>query len=126
MPILSPSLSLAQLHGDGDTADALQILFESIRKEAAVSGASEPIETAWASLGEKAKSRIRLAFDASRWQIVVPFPLIDKEAFDQGSGSVFEGKSRAKMLEGYGNALIAPQVIAFIEAYLETERELNL
>ena len=36
-----------------------------------------------------------------------------------GSGSAFEGKSRAKMLRGYGNAIVLPLAIEFIAAAAE-------
>lgn len=55
-----------------------------------------------------------------RWRPVEPgtFPLVDGASFNVGSGSAFEGKSRAKMLRGYGNAIV-PQVAAeFIGAYM--------
>ena len=53
-----------------------------------------------------------------RWRPVEPgsFPLVNGSAFDLGSGGAFEGKSRAKMLEGYGNAINAYQAAAFIRS----------
>jgi hypothetical protein len=51
-------------------------------------------------------------------------PLVNGSAFRLGSGSPYEGKSRAKMLRGYGNAINAEAARAFIEAFLsrkETE-----
>jgi hypothetical protein len=36
-----------------------------------------------------------------------------------GSGGAYEGKSRAKTLKGYGNAIVLPLVIAFVEAAAE-------
>lgn len=46
-------------------------------------------------------------------------PLVDGTAFDLGSGSAWAGMSRRKMLMGYGDAIVAPQAIAFIEAAIE-------
>ena len=49
------------------------------------------------------------------------FPLIDGKAFKEGSGHpVYEGKSRQRMLKGYGNAIDAEATIDFIEATLDT------
>lgn len=47
------------------------------------------------------------------------FPLVDGASFKLGSGSPFEGKSRAKMLKGYGNAIVAPLAAEFIAAFME-------
>ena len=48
------------------------------------------------------------------------FPLVDGPAFRVGSGRPsFAGKSRAKMLKGYGNALNAYQAKVFIESTME-------
>jgi len=54
-----------------------------------------------------------------KWRPVEPgsFPLVDGAAFRMGSGGPFEGKSRAKMLKGYGNAIVAPLAAEFIRAY---------
>jgi DNA (cytosine-5)-methyltransferase 1 len=56
-----------------------------------------------------------------RWRPVEPesFPLVDGSAFRLGSGSAFEGKSRAAMLKGYGNAINVELAAEFIRAYLE-------
>jgi DNA (cytosine-5)-methyltransferase 1 len=56
-----------------------------------------------------------------KWRPVEPgtFPLVDGAAFKLGSGSSFAGKSRAKMLKGYGGAIVAPQSTAFIKAAME-------
>ncbi len=47
------------------------------------------------------------------------FPLVDGSAFRMGSGSPFAGKSRAKMLRGYGNAIVAPLAAEFIASVME-------
>lgn len=47
------------------------------------------------------------------------FPLAPKSAFDLGSGGPFENKSRAKMLRGYGNAIVAELAAEFIAAAME-------
>lgn len=56
-----------------------------------------------------------------KWRPVEPgtFPLVDGTAFRVGSGSAFEGKSRANMLRGYGNAINKEQAEAFIKAVME-------
>lgn len=47
------------------------------------------------------------------------FPLVDGASFKLGSGSALEGKSRAEMLRGYGNAINKDQAQAFIESAME-------
>jgi DNA (cytosine-5)-methyltransferase 1 len=47
------------------------------------------------------------------------FPLVYGSAFRLGSGGAFENKSRAKMLRGYGNAIVAPLAAEFIAAAME-------
>ena len=57
-----------------------------IGEEANVQYPFEQVEAVWASLGEEAKGRLRMGFDAARWRIVVPFPLaagIPKRATDR-------------------------------------------
>lgn len=56
-----------------------------------------------------------------KWRPVEPesFPLVHGSAFRLGSGGAFEGKSRAKMLKGYGNAIVAPLAAEFIAAAME-------
>jgi len=55
-----------------------------------------------------------------KWRPIEPesFPLVDGAAFRVGSGGAYEGKTRAKMLRGYGNAINAEAARAFIEAAL--------
>ena len=56
-----------------------------------------------------------------KWRPTEPgtFPLVDGSAFRMGSGSPWEGKSRAGMLKAYGNAIV-PQVAAtVISAFME-------
>lgn len=57
-----------------------------------------------------------------KWRPVEPgtFPLVDGASFRLGSGSPFEGKSRAGMLKGYGNAINAEAAAAFIGAVIDT------
>ena len=106
--LLPQSLSLSELHGDGGTSLILQALCETICQEGAVQYAPEQVPAIWASFGEEAQNRIRMGFDASRWEIVVPFPLTKN------------AKSRVGRLRGYGNAIV-PQVAAeVIKAYMET------
>lgn len=105
--LLPPSLALAELHGDRSSAQALRLLQQAIRKEGGVRDPSIPLEAVWASLGEEAKGRLALDFDASRWKLVVPFPL--------ATGV----KSRVGRLRGYGNAIVAPVAEAWIGVCLE-------
>ena len=118
--LLPSSRALASLHGRSEDAKALLILQQAIESEAGLHGSSGTLAEAWASLGEDEKRQIRerMGFDAARWRLVVPFPLIDGSAFKLGSGGPFEGKSRAGMLRGYGNAICLPVARAFIEAVL--------
>jgi DNA (cytosine-5)-methyltransferase 1 len=53
-----------------------------------------------------------------KWRPVMPesFPLASRTAFDLGSGGAFENKSRAKMLKGYGNAIVGELAAEFIMA----------
>ena len=44
------------------------------------------------------------------------FPLVDGSAFRVGSGGAFEGRSRAKMLKGYGNAIVREVAVELIKA----------
>lgn len=106
VPLLSPSLSLAELYGDRRTAEALRSLRQAICEKGFVRGASEPIEKVWASLGEEEKNSIRLGFDASRWRKLVAFPLENNAI------------NRVGRLRGYGNALNKEQAQAFIEAVM--------
>ena len=46
-------------------------------------------------------------------------PLVDGGVFKPGSGSPFEGQSRANMLRGYGNAIVADVAAVFIRAFLD-------
>ena len=103
---LSPSCSLAELHGDWDTVAALSVLQQAIRESAPLQYASQSPTEIWASLGEEAKNRLRLGFDAARWRLVVPFPLARNI------------KSRVGRLRAYGNAICVPQAQAFIEAVM--------
>jgi DNA (cytosine-5)-methyltransferase 1 len=50
------------------------------------------------------------------------FPLVDGAAFRVGSGGPFEGKSRAGMLKGYGNAINAEVAAEFVAAAMEALR----
>lgn len=56
-----------------------------------------------------------------KWRPVEPgtFPLVDGASFRMGSGSAYQGKSRAGMLKGYGNAINAEQAAGFIMATQE-------
>jgi DNA (cytosine-5)-methyltransferase 1 len=58
-----------------------------------------------------------------KWRPVEPgtFPLVDGSAFNVGSGSTFQGKSRQGMLRGYGNAIVERVARTFIEARLDLD-----
>jgi DNA (cytosine-5)-methyltransferase 1 len=47
------------------------------------------------------------------------FPLVDGAVYKLGSGCPQEGQNRAKMIEGYGNAIVAPLAATFISSFLE-------
>lgn len=111
MQLLPQSLSLAQLHGRWTDKEELLALREAVRKESPLLHSHHPIEEVWASLGEEAQDRLRMGFDAARWERVDAFPLARKS------------EARVGRLKGYGNAIVAPQAIAFIESYLEVERD---
>lgn len=57
-----------------------------------------------------------------KWRPVIAGsqPLVDGTAFKLGSGSPWEGKSRSKMLKGYGNGIVLPQATEFVRALMET------
>jgi DNA (cytosine-5)-methyltransferase 1 len=59
-----------------------------------------------------------------KWRPVEPgsFPLVDGAAFRVGSGGPFAGKSRAKMLKGYGNAINAEVAAEFVAVAMEALR----
>lgn len=105
--LLSPSISLAQLHGRREDEEALSLLREVIHQSANVPHSSLSPAEVWASLSEEEKDRIRVGFDASRWELVAPFPLRKK------------APARVAALKGFGNAIVAPQAIEFVKAYME-------
>jgi DNA (cytosine-5)-methyltransferase 1 len=104
--LLPQSHSLAEFQCDGRTAGELSALQRAIYQAGMVRDASQPVQAVWASLGEEAKNRIRVGFDASRWKIVVPFPI--------ASGV----KGRVGKLRAYGNAICAPAATTFIKAVI--------
>ncbi|HTP77738.1 MAG TPA: DNA cytosine methyltransferase [Rhizomicrobium sp.] len=59
-----------------------------------------------------------------KWRPVEPgsFPLVDGSAFKLGAGGPYAGKSRAKMLRGYGNAIVAPLAAEFVKAAMDALR----
>jgi hypothetical protein len=104
--LLSPSRSLAQLHGDRRTTGGLQALSDAIREAGAVRDTSYPVAAIWASLGEEEKDRLRMGFDAARWRLVVPLPLT------RGA------EARVMRLRGYGNAIVPEVAATFIRAVM--------
>lgn len=108
---LPSSLSFAELHGDRLTAEALRTLQQAIREAGSVRDPSVLVQKIWASLSKEAQNRIRLGFDAARWRLVVPFPLV------QGA------EARVGRLRLYGDAIVVPAAQAFIEAFLEAEQD---
>lgn len=120
LSLMSPSRALAELYGDRRTARALRALLEAINQEGPVCDAFVAPQKAWTSIGEEAKNRLRVDFGHTAWVTESGFPLVDGAAFRAGSGGTFEGKSRAKMLKGYGNAIVPQVAESFIRAYLES------
>lgn len=47
-------------------------------------------------------------------------PLVKGEAFKEGSGHFYEGKSRSAMLRGYGNAIVPQAAAIFITSFMES------
>lgn len=134
--LLPPALSLAKLRSDHWTEVGVSLLLRAIYEESAVSYAPVEIEEIWASIGEEAKDRIRMGFDAARWEIVVPTalanglprsindlpPELRKIAHSRGldAKSLAAAKSyRIGSLKGYGNAIISEAAAAFIAAYMD-------
>jgi len=105
--VLSCSITLAELYGRRSDQEALRLLREAICAEGDVQHTLVQVEAVWASLGQDAKDRIGLGFDASRWELVVPTPLIT------GAGS------RTGRLKGYGNAINKEVATAFIKAVMQ-------
>jgi hypothetical protein len=119
---LSPSLALAELRRDRRTAAELRALLKAINQEGPVCDAFESAAEAWASLGEEAKNRLRVGFAHTFWLVRLSTPLIDGSVFKSKSGHpAFAGRSRAKLLQGYGNAIVAPLAAEFIKAVMECE-----
>jgi len=106
--LLSRSRTLAEFHGDRGTSEALQILRETINEKRVMPHAPIQIEEVWASISEEEKDRLRVGFDASRWELVVPFPL------------AHGAPARVGRLRGYGNAINAEVAATFIEAVMES------
>ena len=105
--LLPPSLALAELHGDRRTESALRALLSAIREEGAVRDASLSPQEIWASLGEEAKSRLGLGFDAARWELLAPHPLTEN------------APARVGRLRGYGNAIDAVVAEEFYRALID-------
>jgi len=104
--LLSPSSALAEFHGDRKTKESLQVLSDAICKGRDLQYSPVEVAEIWSSLGEKEKDQIRLGFDASRWRLVVPFPLATGEP------------ARTMRLRGYGNAINSEAAAIFIEAVM--------
>ena len=107
--LLPQSLSLSELYGNRKTAEALQILRETIHQAGALCDPLIAVQEVWASLSEEKKNRLRMDFDASRWEVLVPFPLIKKAS------------NRAGRLKAYGNSINVEAAQAFIESYLSDQ-----
>jgi DNA (cytosine-5)-methyltransferase 1 len=105
---LSPSIALAEFRGDDRTAKTLQTLRQAIDENRTVLHSHQSDEAVWSSLGEETQDKLRLGFDASRWTLVVPFPLARGAA------------ARVGRLKGYGNAIVAEAAEAFIVNVMST------
>jgi hypothetical protein len=103
---LPSSLPLAELRGDHATVGALRALREAILQAGTVPDAFDEVEAVWSSFSEEEKNRIGLGFNASRWVRVVASPL------------THQATGRMGRLRAYGNALVAPQAIAFVRSYV--------
>jgi DNA (cytosine-5)-methyltransferase 1 len=108
--------------GDGDHGDKSRWIDQEPRRSVAEASAAgrnnpdAPVNGFW--------------FDADwiycrdeKWRPVEPgaFPLVDGLAFKLGSGSAFAGRSRAKMLRGYGNAIVKEVAAEFIKASMNEQ-----
>ena len=105
--LLSPSLSLAEFHGDRETARALRTLRDAISQAGAMCNAPHTVSEIWESLDDQSKARIGLCVDLSRWVAVNPFPLAPRHSGDVGK------------LRAYGNAINAVVAREFIAAAME-------
>jgi len=73
--LLSPSLSLAELHGERHAASELRALRAAIYQAGSVLYASHPVGEVWRRLDNESKGLIRLGFDTRDWRLVNTFPL---------------------------------------------------
>jgi hypothetical protein len=103
---LPQALSLSELYGDRRTTSALRILQASIFQAGVVRDPRHSVQAVWASLGEKAKARIEMDFDAARWVLVEPFPL------------ALDAPARVGRLKAYGNAIVPQQAALLIRAVM--------
>ena len=101
---LSSTLSLAKLHGDRITEVAVLILQQRLAKEQTVFCPHISEKETWASISEEAKARVIMGVDVRAWRRMVFFPL------ETGA------EAKTMRLKGYGNAIVAEQAQAFIEA----------
>jgi hypothetical protein len=104
--LLSSSLALAELHGDRTTAEALHALRDAIYSAGTLCHPSDAPEKVWASIGDEAKGGIRVALAAARWRLIDTQPLATRTP------------NRVGRLRAYGNAIVAPQAVAFVKAVM--------
>lgn len=125
---LSPSLSFAQLHGDGRTESALQNLWQTIGEAAALQYPLNQAEEAWRSLAEEGKARLRMGFDPCRWVEIQQYtnPLVNGLPRGVGySGDISPqtaqntAEGRGMRLKGYGNAIVPQLAAEFVAATME-------
>ena len=105
--LLPQTGALAQLYGDTHTAETVRALLEGCGKNWSVQHAPDSAEEIWRSLGKEDQDRICLGFKQGRWMTETVFPL------EKGS------PSRVIRLRAFGNAIVAPVAIEFIQAYRE-------
>jgi DNA (cytosine-5)-methyltransferase 1 len=127
-----PSMGCA----DSGLADACRVECEPVEGNGGIRGADDGARTASERSGPY-RSPMRpspvngfwrasdwLFCRDNKWRPIEPgtFPLVDGSAFRLGSGGPYEGKSRAGMLRGYGNAIVLPVAQTFVECALEATR----
>ncbi len=119
--LMPREMSFSKLYDGRDKAE-LCVLQQGRSENGPLLHAYQQEETLRSSLGEEAQDRLRLDTDVGTCRRVASFPLVAGSEFKQGSGHpIWEGKSRAEIIKGYGNAVNLYQAQTFIEAYLDTE-----
>jgi hypothetical protein len=108
--LLPSSLALAEVRGDTATVEALRLLLKTSGAEGLVLHPSVPVKTLWRSLGKEVQDRFWIGFEAGGFRRTIEFPL--------ATGAI----ARVERLRLYGDAICVPAAEAFIESYLDAER----